>query len=185
MSLFGKLFSRDAGGRIDYYEEGVSLLRSGQHHEALTSLRLALRENPDDAATLQQIAVAYSHIGMTDEAIRTYRTVLRKDPSAAAARYGLAFLLLRAGREDEAAELLEVFLQTPPDGPDAARHVQHARSTLASIRGEPQPAEGAVADADGAGRDDSGPAARASGHDRTASQQEPPRSDRAEAWPSP
>jgi predicted Zn-dependent protease len=136
MSLFGKLFSKETGRKVDYYEEGVALLRSGQHHEALTSLRLALREDPQDVATLQQIAVAYTHIGMSDEAIKTHRTVLRKDESAAAARYGLAFLLLRAGQEEEAAGLLEAFLRAPPDGPDAARHVAHARETLGNLRGD-------------------------------------------------
>ncbi len=184
MSLFGKLFSRDVGGKVDYYEEGVALLRSGQHHEALTSLRLALRENPHDPATLQQIAVVYSHIGMTDEAIKTYRTALRKDPAAAAARYGLAFLLLRSGGEDEAAELLEAFLQTPPDGPDAARHVEHARTTLASLRGESPdastPEEGAGSDGHEPVSADADAAGRAAARERDTS-----RSDRAEAWPSP
>ena len=175
MSLFGKLFSRDEGGRVDYYEEGVALLRSGQHHEALTSLRLALREDPHDAATLQQMAVAYTHIGMSDEAIKTYRTALRKDPDAAAARYGLAFLLLRTGQEDDAAELLDTFLQTPPDGPDAARHVAHARETLASIRG----GDGEAA-REHAASGDAGAGARPGGGAAGA-----PQSDRAEAWPSP
>lgn len=184
MSLFGKLFSRDVGGKVDYYEEGVTLLRAGQHHEALTSLRLALRENPHDAATLQQIAVAYSHIGMTDEAIKTYRTALRKDPSAAAARYGLAFLLLRSGGEDEAAELLEAFLQAPPDGPDAARHVEHARTTLASLRGESAPASSPEPDGISA-RADSAPTDRGASGNGTTRDHEPTLPDRAEAWPSP
>ena len=168
MSLFGKLFTRDTGGRVDYYEEGVALLRSGQHHEALTSLRLALRENPDDAAALQQIAVAYSHIGMSDEAIKTYRTALRKDPAAAAARYGLAFLLLRNGEEDEAVELLESFLAAPPDGPDAAKHVEHARSTLLSLRG---------------GEATEGSTGRESKHG--AQDTAAPAADAVEAWPTP
>lgn len=180
MSLFGKLFSRDAGGKVDYYEEGVALLRSGQYHEALTSLRLALREDPQDAATLQQIAVAYTHIGMSDEAIKTYRTALRKDPDAAAARYGLAFLLLRTGQEDDAAELLEVFLQAPPDGPDAARHVAHARETLASIRGEDGVEDGKHAASAEAG--EATPSEAGGGARSDAGAADP---GRAEAWPSP
>jgi tetratricopeptide (TPR) repeat protein len=174
MSLFGKLFSRDAGESIDYYEEGVALLNAGQHHEALTSLRLALRNNPDDAATLQQIAVAYTHIGMSDEAVKTYRNALRKDPSAAAARYGLAFLLLHAGQQDQAEELLEAFLSTPPDGSDALRHVEHARSTLARIRGS---ADGVAADASEAEPEGGADAGNGSSSDPVVGQQE--------AWPSP
>lgn len=121
---------------VDYYEEGLALLREGKFHDALTSFRLALRESPGDSVVLQQIAIAYTRIGMTDEAARTYRSVLEKDPGAAGAHYGLAYLLLRSGEEAEAVEHLEAFLARPPHGPEAAEHVSHARSTLAQLRGE-------------------------------------------------
>ena len=68
--------AEESSGETDYYQEGVDLLRQEKYHEALTSFRLALRENPNDTDVLQQIAVTYPHIGMTDEAIRTYRRVL-------------------------------------------------------------------------------------------------------------
>jgi tetratricopeptide (TPR) repeat protein len=70
---------------------------------------------------------------MTDEAVKTYRTVLAVDAAAAGAHYGLAFLLLRAGRRDEASEHLRAFLASPPDGPEAQRHVDHARQTLETL----------------------------------------------------
>lgn len=139
MSWWKKLFTGDDSGEVDYYEEGVSLLDAGQYHEALTSFRLALKQQPNDVATLQQIAVAYTRIGMTDEAIKTYRTVLRKDEGAAAAHYGLAFLVLMQGRDEDAARHLREFLSMPPGGPDADRHVQHARETLAELTGEATP----------------------------------------------
>ena len=99
-------------------------------------LRLALRETPGDAAVLQQIAIAYTRIGMTDEAIKTYRAVLNRDPREVGAHYGLAFLLLREGRREEARFHLEAFLSSPPTGPEANRHVEHARKTLAELTGE-------------------------------------------------
>jgi Flp pilus assembly protein TadD len=114
----------------------LALLREGRFHEALTSLRLALKEAPGDIVVLQQIAIAYTRIGMTEEASKTYRHVLQKDPAAAGAHYGLAYLLLRRGEEVEAAKHLESFLGTPPSGPEAAEHISHARSTLAQLRGE-------------------------------------------------
>lgn len=142
MSFWKKLFPGEKDRSVDYYEEGVALLGAGQYHEALTSLRLALRNAPEDVAVLTQIAVAYSRIGMTEEAIKTYRTVLRRDSADPGANYGIAFLLLHDGRPDEAAEHLEAFLREPPSGPDAARHIQHARSTLAELRGETVGGEG-------------------------------------------
>lgn len=121
---------------MDYYEEGMDLLSEGKFHEALTSLRLALKENPGDPVILQQIAIAYTRIGMTDEAAKTYRHVLQKNPRAAGAHYGLAFLLIRAGQSKDAVSHLKAFLAHPPDGPEAEQHIQHAQSTLAQITGQ-------------------------------------------------
>jgi predicted Zn-dependent protease len=137
MSVWKKLFSSgDKEGRVDYYEEGMDLLSDGKFHDALTSLRLALKENPGDPVILQQIAISYTRIGMTEEAAKTYRHVLQKDPKAAGAHYGLAFLLIRAGQSREAVPHLKAFLAHPPEGPEVAQHIQHAESTLAQITGQ-------------------------------------------------
>jgi Flp pilus assembly protein TadD len=137
MSVWKKLFGgTDKKGGVDYYEEGMELLSDGKFHEALTSLRLALKESPGDPVVLQQIAIAYTRIGMTDEAAKTYRHVLQKDPGASGAHYGLAFLLIRAGQAADAVPHLEAFLANPPSGSTAARHIDHARSTLAQITGQ-------------------------------------------------
>ena len=140
MTWWKKLLGRgDESEKVDYYEEGLALMKEGRFHDALTSFRLALKESPGDAVVLQQIAIAYTRIGMTDEATKTYRHVLQKDPDAAGAHYGLAYLLLRRGDEGEAVEHLEAFLSNPPRGPEAGEHVSHARSTLAQLRGEADP----------------------------------------------
>lgn len=137
MSVWKKLFSGGGReGRVDYYEEGMDLLADGKFHEALTSLRLALKENPGDPVILQQIAISYTRIGMTDEAAKTYRHVLQKNPKAAGAHYGLAFLLIRSGQSKDAVPHLKAFLADPPGGVEAAQHIEHARSTLAQITGQ-------------------------------------------------
>ena len=138
MSFWKKLLGgEDDEGRVDYYDEGLELLSDGKFHEALTSLRLALKDLPGDPVVLQQIAIAYTRIGMTDEAAKTYRHVLQKDPKAAGAHYGLAFLLIRAGQAKEAVPHLKAFLADPPAGTAAARHVSHANATLAQLIGQP------------------------------------------------
>lgn len=137
MSFWKSLFGdNESTEKVDYYKEGLALLQQGQFHEALTSFRLALKESPGDTVVLQQIAIAYTRIGMTEEAAKTYRHVLQKDPSAVGAHYGLAYLLLRKGEEREAIQHLEAFLKDPPRGADAREHVNHARATLAQLRGE-------------------------------------------------
>ncbi|MBI4410154.1 MAG: tetratricopeptide repeat protein [Gemmatimonadetes bacterium] len=136
MGFWKKLFKDGSEEeRVDYYQEGLELLKVGKYHEAVTSFRLALRETPADAAILQQIAIAYTRIGMTDEAIRTYRSVLQKDAQAAGAHYGLAFLLLREGQAAEAADHLRAFLAAPPPGAEAQQHIEHAQRTLAELTG--------------------------------------------------
>lgn len=117
----------------DYYEEGVALMGRELHHEALTSFRLALREDPDDAATHEQLAVCYTHIGIPDEAIRSYRRALELRPDSTSAHYGLAFLLLKAGERREAARHLEAFLAHARPGREEGRHLEHARRTLARL----------------------------------------------------
>ncbi len=139
MSWFSDLLSGRTGAAAhepDYYEEGTSLLREEKFHEALTSFRLALRENPNDADSMQQLAVTYTRIGMTDEAIRTYRRALEIKPHAAGAHYGLAFLLLGRGDEDEAVAHLRAFLARPPRTAGADRHIAYAREILADLTGE-------------------------------------------------
>jgi tetratricopeptide (TPR) repeat protein len=133
MGWLNKIFGSEEASRVDYYDEGLSLLSDGKFHEALTSFRLALKEHPGDPVILQQIAISYTRIGMTDEAAKTYRHVLSKDPVASGAHYGLAFLLLRAGHKDEAMAHLRAFLDHPPEGDDAEQHVSHARATLAQL----------------------------------------------------
>lgn len=114
----------------DYYEEGVALTEAERYHEALTSFRLALRESPDDVATIEQMAVAYTRIGLTDDAIKSYRKALELHPGRPAPHYGLAFLLLRRGEEREAESHLRAFLRSAESGEAPARNVEHARSTL-------------------------------------------------------
>lgn len=141
MSVWKKIFGNEEQDRVDYYEEGLQLMKVGKYHEALTSFRLALREDPRDATVLQQIAITYTRIGMTDEAIKTYRSVLEKDAAASGAHYGIAFLLLKDGRPAEAMDHLRSFLNNPPSGTDAQRHVAHARETLAQLAAEARSSE--------------------------------------------
>jgi tetratricopeptide (TPR) repeat protein len=140
MTWWKKLLgSSDEEQRVDYYSEGLALMKEGRFHDALTSFRLALKDSPGDAVVLQQIAIAYTRIGMTEEATKTYRHVLQKDPEAAGAHYGLAYLLLRKGEDSEAVEHLQAFLSSPPRDPEAGEHIAHARATLAELRGEAGP----------------------------------------------
>jgi tetratricopeptide (TPR) repeat protein len=116
--------------RLDYLNEALALERQGDYQAALTSYRLALRDNPGDPRILQNMAIAFTKTGQQDEAIRHYRRALDLDPSLVGAHYGLAFLLKGRGETVEAAAHLRAFLAKPPRGSDADRWIRHAEATL-------------------------------------------------------
>ena len=132
--------------RLDYLSEALALERQGDYDAALTSYRLALRDQPANYKVLQNMAIAYSKTGQMDEAIRCYRRSLEIEPRLSGAHYGLAFLLLKRGDASDAAFHLEAFLMDPPSGPEAERWVKHARKTLDDIRTTVTPDVNAVTD---------------------------------------
>jgi len=120
--------------RLDYLNEALALERQGDFDAALTSYRLALRDDPDDARILQNMAIAYTKLNRHEEAIRCYRRALEVQPSLSGAHYGLAYLLLNRGDHEGATTHLESFLAAPPSGAEADRWVEHARETLTTLR---------------------------------------------------
>lgn len=125
--------------RLDYLNEGLALERQGDYNAALTSYRLAYRDNPSDSRILLNMAIAFTKTGQPDEAIRHYKRALEVDDSLGGAHYGVAFLLLKRGDGEAAAHHLRAFLSRPPKGPDAERWVRHAEATLREIADSPAP----------------------------------------------
>src|SRR2546425_4404128 len=102
MGFWRRLFGGSGAGeinpqRLDYLNEALALERQGDYDAALTSYRLALRDHPNDARILQNMAIAFTKTRRIDEAIRHYRRALELDRELAGAHYGLAFLLLKRG----------------------------------------------------------------------------------------
>jgi tetratricopeptide (TPR) repeat protein len=144
MSFWRRLFG---GGRsdslkpqrLDYLNEALALERQGDYEAALTSYRLALRDNPNDLRILQNMAIAFTKTGQPDEAIRHYRRALALDDGQVGAHYGLAFLLKGRGEAGEAAEHLRAFLSRPPKGSDAERWIRHAEAALRDLENNTAP----------------------------------------------
>jgi len=132
--------------RLDYLNEALALERQGDYDSALTSYRLALRDHPNDARILQNMAIAFTKTRRIDEAIRHYRRALELDRELAGAHYGLAFLLLKRGDPDGAAQHLRAFLAHPPKGPDAQKWIEHATQALRDL-GASGPTKAAAAEA--------------------------------------
>jgi tetratricopeptide (TPR) repeat protein len=137
MSFWKRLFGRGRADlrpqRLDYLNEALALERQGDYDAALTSYRLALRDDPADLRVLQNMAIAYTKTNRIEEAIRTYRRALEIDRTLPGAHYGVAFLLLKRGDHGAAVEHLRAFLARPPRGTDAQRWVAHAESALRDV----------------------------------------------------
>jgi tetratricopeptide (TPR) repeat protein len=144
MSFWRRMFGKQSGGavspkRLDYLNEGLALERQGDFEAALTSYRLAFRDNPADSRILLNMAIAFTKTGQPEEAIRHYKRALELDDSLGGAHYGVAFLLLKRGDSHQAAEHLRAFLARPPKGPDAERWIRHAETALKEIDSSPAP----------------------------------------------
>src|SRR5262245_27730641 len=144
MGFWKRLFKRGRADevrpqRLDYLNEALALERQGDFEAALTSYRLALRDTPADLRVLQNMAIAFTKIDRNDEAIRYYRKALEIDKSLAGAHYGLAFLLIKRGERDTAATHLRAFLDRPPQGPDSAKWIEHAKQALTDITADGMP----------------------------------------------
>ena len=130
--------------RLDYLNEALALERQGDYDAALTSYRLALRDQPNDHRVLQNMAIAFTKTNRIEDAIRCYRSALEFAPNLSGAHYGLAFLLLKKGDRSGAEKHLDAFLLKPPSGAEAERWVRHAEETLGNLRsnepvsGEPE-----------------------------------------------
>ena len=125
--------------RLDYLNEALALERQGDYEAALTSYRLALRDNPTDLRILQNMAIAFTKTGQHEEAIRYYRRALELDETLVGAHYGLAFRLKEKGQNEEAGHHLRIFLSRPPKGADAERWIRHAETALQEIETEVRP----------------------------------------------
>ena len=120
--------------RLDYLSEALALERQGDFDAALTSYRLALRDQPNDPKILQNMAIAFTKTNRPEDAIRCYRQALEIAPQISGAHYGLAYLLLKRDDRAGAEEHLEAFVAKPPSGPEAERWIRHARETLDTLR---------------------------------------------------
>lgn len=144
MSFWRRLIGKESRDslqpqRLDYLNEGLALERQGDYEAALTSYRLAFRDNPSDSRILLNMAIAFTKTQQPDEAIRHYKRALELDQSLVGAHYGVAFLLLKRGDPQQAADHLRAFLARPPKGPDAERWIRHAETTLRNIASSPAP----------------------------------------------
>lgn len=108
--------------------------RFPRHSDEFYRWRLAdrqrrLKQDPDNQAWLDDVAVSYSKLGMHEDAIRVARQQLARHPARYESLANLGTFLFHAGRLEEGIPFIEQALQVNPEA-----HFGRERYQLALVR---------------------------------------------------
>ncbi len=81
---------------------GFAYQQAGQHHEAIQTLQIATKIDPEYTAPLNMIAESYANLGQLDNAEKHYRASLAINNNDAKVHVSLARILRRMGKLNEA-----------------------------------------------------------------------------------
>ena len=109
-----------------WYSEG------GQTEKAVTAMRAAVREAPDDAVFRDFLGQLLLRLGRDKDAEVELEAAIALQPEFALAQIDLAAVALRQGSRDRARALLDAASALPLE-PDETRRVEELRRQLASV----------------------------------------------------
>jgi choline-sulfatase len=101
------------------YREIMPRMYERRFDEAVTSLREALRADPNNNSLLYNLATALRGAGKTEEAGRVYRQALRVQPQSPRSWHGWGQALLASGKTDSAAWAFTQGIALLPASPDS------------------------------------------------------------------
>lgn len=108
------------------YRDAVGLYQSGKLLEAESVCRRILAQNPDDAPTLQLIALLTHRAGHPDQAIQYLQRAVAISPGAADAHLNLGVMLAAARRWQEAIRSFSKSAELAPNLPEAHNNLGKA-----------------------------------------------------------
>lgn len=127
LKLLAAVADLEQAGRTDQgaalrHALGVGLLLVGETDQAVVALKEASRQNPQDAALLNDLGAAYltrgERSGNGDDwqlASDTFQTALERAPDNREALFNKALALTRSGRMGEASLAWQAYLASDPD----------------------------------------------------------------------
>src|SRR5687767_14549384 len=96
------------GDVYDWYQQGLSLLESGNAHAAATVLQRAVDEEPNMGSLREGLARAYFRSGRFSKALEQFSRAIDIDPVNHYAYFGAGLSLGRLGRIQEAIGQLKI-----------------------------------------------------------------------------
>lgn len=127
--------------------EGIGLLELGRKEDAREAFRSALDVDPDNAATLGNLAVVEMHLGQDEAALAHAQAAVRAAPLEAVHHFNLGNLLALKKRQEEAILSLRRAIEIDPDYVQAYNEIGNVYLALQ------QPAEARKAFEAGLARD--------------------------------
>lgn len=101
-----------------YFDEGTSCLRQGRYEEGQFYLREALRIEPDDPDTLNNLGTAVWLLGRAEEAEGYYRRAYKLNPNDYSIANNMGNALWQQCSLEEAARFYRRALELKPDSPE-------------------------------------------------------------------
>jgi tetratricopeptide (TPR) repeat protein len=99
-----------------YFYQGLCLLRDNQPQAALEKFDQAVKLNPDDVDSLNNIGIIYGyHLERPQEALEIYEKIIKKNPKNIEFRMNRALLLEKIGNYREALLEFQQILRIKPD----------------------------------------------------------------------
>jgi tetratricopeptide (TPR) repeat protein len=125
-----KWIPKEGANLLDY---AVRLLSAGDYNAGVPLLESLNKTDPDSAAVLFNLGMAYSDLGRLDEARAHLERAVRSDPEFASAWVALGVAQARSRRTDEALASLRTALDLEPDNPYAERNLAAALANAGSL----------------------------------------------------
>jgi tetratricopeptide (TPR) repeat protein len=113
--------------------KSVSLMRSGNFADAVTTLNEAMEKNPSNFIALQNRAICYLQLKQLEKSLADYQALDAAHPDEhPAIHYGLAEIARQQGRTNEAIARFEVYLKLASAGTAEYEKVTQLLSELKS-----------------------------------------------------
>jgi tetratricopeptide (TPR) repeat protein len=127
----------DSSDAAVYAYRGDRYFESGAFAQAIIEYRQALKLNPSDADTLNDLGLALHYTGQSQEAVKHVRNATKLKPSYQSAWLSLGFILRGMKNKEEAAIAFEKTRELNPNSPQG----QEATRMLSTLF-EPKKAGG-------------------------------------------
>jgi len=116
-TLYRKTLERNPASYMAHTNLGnILMFQPGRLAEAIAEFEAALRTEPDDADTHNNLGIALEHSNRKTDAIAEYATAVRLEPTNATARYDLGSALTETpGRLQDGIAQLQEALRNRPD----------------------------------------------------------------------